>query len=347
MQIGISTFVELVPDARTGEQVSPRQRMQDLVEEVVLADEVGLDVVGIGEHHRPDFLSSSPATVLAGLATRTRQVQLTSAVTVLSSDDPVRVFQQFATLDLLSDGRAEIMAGRGAFIESFPLFGYDLADYDALFDEKLDLLLTLRSHEKVTWRGRHRPPLTDLGVYPRPVRNPLPVWLAVGGTPESVLRAGRLGLPMMLGIIGGPWARFAPLAQVHRQAATEAGHPVPALGINSHLHVAKTSQQAREQFYPYYASYLTTMLRGRGLSSLGQSDFAALVSPEGAAFAGSPSEITDKILAQYELFGHQRFLAQVGVGTMPHEMVMQAIELLGTSVLPAVRAATGKTPSAD
>ncbi len=340
MEIGISTFVELVADPHTGRTTSPAQRMRDLVEEVTLADQVGLDVVGIGEHHRPDFVSSAPAVILAGLATRTERIRLSSAVTVLSSADPVRVFQEFATVDLLSGGRAEVMAGRGAFIESFPLFGYDLADYDTLFEEKLALLVAVREREEVTWRGTSRAPLVNAGVYPRPVQDPLPVWVAVGGTPESALRAGRLGLPMMIGIIGGAAERFTPLARLHQRAAEQAGRPAPGVGINSHLHVARTSQRAADDFYPYYSAYMTTMLRGRGMSTLGRSDFDVMRTQRGAVFCGSPQEITDKILYQHGLFAHRRFLAQVGVGAMPHAMVMEAIELLGTQVLPAVRAAT-------
>src|ERR687884_1470680 len=234
MELGIYTFAETTPDPRTGRTVSPRQRLRDLIEEIELADRLGLDVFGVGEHHRPDFAVSAPAVVLAAAAERTQRVRLTSTVTVLSSDDPVRVFQDFATLDLLSGGRAEIMAGRGSFIESFPLFGYDLADYDDLFSEKLELLLALRRSERVTWSGRHRPALDGEGVYPRPVQDPLPVWVAVGGTPKSVVRAGALGLPMALAIIGGMPERFAPFAELHRRAAAEYGHPEPALSINSH-----------------------------------------------------------------------------------------------------------------
>src|SRR5476651_211051 len=243
MELGIYTFAELTPDPATGRTIDPATRLRNLLEEVELADQVGLDVFGVGEHHRPDFAVSTPAVVLAAAAERTKRIRLTSAVSVLSSDDPVRVFQDFATLDLLSGGRAEIMAGRGSFIESFPLFGYDLNDYDELFAEKLELLLALRDSERMTWSGKHRPPLEDVTVYPRPLQDPLPIWVAVGGSPESAARAGLLGLPMALAIIGGLPERFAPFAEIHRRAAAEAGHERPALSINSHGFIAESSRE--------------------------------------------------------------------------------------------------------
>src|SRR5215470_2498073 len=266
MELGIYTFAETTPDPRTGRTVSPAERLRDLLEEIELADQLGLDVFGVGEHHRPEFAVSSPAVLLAAAAARTSRIRLTSAVTVLSSDDPVRVFQDFATLDLLSGGRAEIMAGRGSFIESFPLFGYDLKDYDALFAEKLDLLLNVREAERVTWSGAHRPPLRGLGVYPRPIQQPLPVWIAVGGTPESVVRAGTLGLPMALAIIGGMPERFAPLAELYREAGRRAGHD-PAqliLSINSHGFIADDSQQAADDYFPSFAAAMSKIGRERG-----------------------------------------------------------------------------------
>src|SRR5438128_8295069 len=262
MELGVYTFAEL-----TSDEVSPQDRLRDLLEEIELAEQVGLDVFGVGEHHRPDFVVSAPAVVLGAAAVRTERIRLTSAVTVLSSDDPVRVFEEFATVDLLSGGRAEIMAGRGSFIESFPLFGYDLADYDELFAEKLELLLRLRDSVRVTWSGKHRAPLDDAGVYPRPLQDPLPIWLAVGGNPESAVRAGVLGLPMALAIIGGQPERFAPFAELHREAARRAGHdPVPALSINSHTYVADTSEQAAEDFFPSYAAMMNAIGRERGRS---------------------------------------------------------------------------------
>jgi probable LLM family oxidoreductase len=303
-----------------------------------LADEVGLDVFGVGEHHRPDFAVSSPAVVLAAGAARTSRIRLTSAVSVISSDDPVRVFQDFATLDLLSGGRAEIMAGRGSFIESFPLFGYELRDYDELFDEKLRLLLELRETEHITWSGRLRASIDDRGVYPRPVQDPLPVWVAVGGAPESAARAGALGLPMALAIIGGQPERFVPFAELHRRAAAEAGKGEPALSINSHSYVADSSQQAADEFYPSYAAMMNAIGRERGWQPIRRPDYDALRSLRGALVVGSPDEVVEKVLFQHELFGHQRFLAQISVGTLPHAKVMRAIELLGTEVAPQVRA---------
>ena len=339
MEIGIYTFGETTRDPTTGRMVSTAQRMRDLIEEVQLADQVGLDVYGVGEHHRPDFAISSPAVVLAAAAEHSKRIRLTSAVTVLSSDDPVRVFQDFATLDLLSGGRAEIMAGRGSFIESFPLFGYDLDDYDDLFAEKLDLLLALRDQERVTWSGHHRPPLNNLGVYPRPLQNPLPVWIAVGGTPQSVARAGTLGLPLALAIIGGAPERFVPLIDLYRESAQRAGHDPAKLpvSINSHAFIADDAQTAADLFFPPYADVMTRIGRERGWSGMTREQFEMLRSPRGSLLVGSPQEVIDKILFEYELFRNDRFLAQLAVGTMPHEHVMRAIELLGTKVAPVVR----------
>ena len=343
MEIGIYTFGETTRDPRTGRMVSTAQRMRDLIEEVQLADQVGLDVYGVGEHHRPDFAISSPAVVLAAAAEHSKRIRLTSAVTVLSSDDPVRVFQDFATLDLLSGGRAEIMAGRGSFIESFPLFGYNLDDYDELFAEKLDLMLALREQERVTWSGKHRPPLNNLGVYPRPLQDPLPIWIAVGGTPQSVARAGTLGLPLALAIIGGAPERFVPLIDLYRESARRAGHDPAKLpvSINSHAFIADDSRTAADLFFPPYADVMTRIGRERGWSGMTREQFEMLRSPRGSLLVGSPQEVIDKILFEHELFQHQRFLAQLAVGTMPHGHVMRAIELLGTEVAPAVRKAIG------
>jgi probable LLM family oxidoreductase len=341
MEIGVYTFAETTPDPQTGRIISSAQRLRDLMEEIELADQVGLDVFGVGEHHRPDFAVSAPAVVLAAAAARTKRIRLTSAVTVLSSDDPVRVFQDFATLDLLSNGRAEIMAGRGSFIESFPLFGYDLGDYDELFAEKLDLLLTLRDNERVTWSGRHRPPLRDLGVYPRPAQNPLPVWIAVGGTPASVIRAAQLKLPLALAIIGGAPEQFVPLIDLYREAGERAGHRVSDLrvGINSHAFIADDSQHAADTFFPSYAEAMTRIGRERGWPPTTRRHFDASRSPRGALLVGDPQEVTDKILYEHELFRHDRFLAQFTVGSVAHDKVMRSIELLGTKVAPAVRSA--------
>ncbi|HEY9514913.1 MAG TPA: LLM class flavin-dependent oxidoreductase [Gemmatimonadaceae bacterium] len=343
MEIGIYTFAERTPDPRTGYLVSAEERLRDLLEEIELADQLGLDVFGVGEHHRPDYLVSSPAVVLAAAAARTKRIRLTSAVTVLSSDDPVRVFQDFATLDLLSGGRAEIMAGRGSFIESFPLFGYELDDYDELFTEKLGLLLELREKERVTWTGRHRAPLHGLGVYPRPLQDPLPVWIAVGGTPQSVVRAATLGLPMALGIIGGAPERFAPLVELYRESARRAGHDPDLLqiSINSHGFIADSSQEAAEDAFPPYMEVMGRIGRERGWLPPTRQQFDGERSRRGALLVGSPQEVTDKILFEHELFGHQRFLMQMTVGTMPHAKVMRSIELLGTVVAPAVRRELG------
>jgi probable LLM family oxidoreductase len=343
MEIGLYTFAETSADPVTGQTVSSAQRLREVLEEIELADQVGLDVFGVGEHHRPDFAASAPAVVLAAGAERSKRIRLTSAVSVLSSDDPVRVFQEFSTLDLLSGGRAEIMAGRGSFIESFPLFGYALDDYDELFEQKLELLLALRESEYVTWSGKHRPALNGLGVYPRPLQNPLPVWVAVGGTPQSVARAARLGLPMAIAIISGSPEQFAPLVALYRDTARRAGHDPARLpiSINSHAYVADTSQQAADEFFPSYAAMMTRIGRERGWPPTTRQQFEFLRSARGALAVGSPQEVVDKVLFQHELFGHQRFLAQMSVGAMPHAKVMRAIELLGTQVAPAVRRAIG------
>lgn len=344
MQIGIYSFAEITPDAVTGETVSAEQRLRDLLEEIELADQVGLDVFGVGEHHRPDFSVSAPAVVLAAAATRTKNIRLTSAVTVLSSDDPVRVFQDFATLDLISGGRAEIMAGRGSFIESFPLFGYDLSEYDELFSEKLDLLLKLRAGEHVTWNGRHRSAIDDLAVYPRPLQQPLPVWIAVGGTPQSVARAGTLGLPLAIAIIGGEPERFVPLVELYRNAAARAGHDPASLelSINSHGFIADTSQQAADDAFPPYAVTMGRIGRERGWPPPTRARFEAERAPRGAMLVGSVQEVIDKLLFEYELFHNDRFLIQFSVGTMPHAKIMRSIELLGTEVAPVVRREAGR-----
>jgi probable LLM family oxidoreductase len=340
VELGIYTFAEMTPDPATGRIVSPHQRLRDLIEEIELADQVGLDVFGVGEHHRPDFAVSAPAVVLAAAAERTRDIRLTSAVTVLSSDDPVRVFESFSTLDLLSGGRAEIMAGRGSFIESFPLFGYDLDDYDELFASKLGLLIELLGRERVTWSGPHRSPLHDVTVYPRPLQEHIPLWIAVGGNPDSVIRAGVLGLPMALAIIGGQPARFAPLADLHRRAAEHGGHGPLALSINSHGYIADTSQRAADEAFPAFKATMDQIGRERGWPAMTREDFESSRGLHGANLVGSPQEVAEKILHQHEIFGHDRFLIQLSVGTLPHDRIMRAIELFGTEVAPVVRAAT-------
>jgi probable LLM family oxidoreductase len=341
MEVGTFTFAEIGVDPWTGRAIDPAQRLRNLIEEAELAEQVGLDLFGVGEHHRPDFAVSVPAVGLAAVAARTRRIRLTSAVTVLGSEDPVRVFQEFATVDLLSGGRAEIMAGRGSFIESFPLFGHDLGDYDELFAEKLDLLLKLRASERVTWSGRHRAPLSDQPVYPRPLQDPLPVWIAVGGTPASAARAGALGLPMALAIIGGMPERFTTFTKIYREAAARAGHDPAILpvSINSHTYIAPESQQAADEFFPSYAGMMNRIGRERGWPAMTRADYEAMREPRGALFVGSPRQVVDKILRQHELFGHQRFAAQVSVGPLEHAGVLRTIELLGTEVAPEVRAA--------
>jgi probable LLM family oxidoreductase len=348
MELGIYSFGETDP-RKTGDPSVVAQRMRDLVEEIELADQVGLDVFGVGEHHRPDYVVSSPAIVLAAAASRTKRIRLTSAVTVLSSDDPVRVFQDFATLDLLSGGRAEIMAGRGSFIESYPLFGQDLDDYDELFAEKLQLLLKLRDSEVVSWKGTHRPSIEERGVYPRPLQQPLPVWIAVGGTPASVMRAGALGIPLAVAIIGGAPERFAPLVQLYRDAARRAGKDPAKLpvSINSHGFIADTSQSAIETAFPPYLETMGRIGRERGWPPPTRRQFEAEIAPRGAVFVGSPQQVIDKILFEHELFAHDRTLLQFSVGPMKHADILRSIELFGTVVAPAVRAALNAPPAAE
>jgi probable LLM family oxidoreductase len=338
-EIGVSSFADTMTDPETGATISAEQRLSNLLEEVELADKVGLDVFGIGEHHRPDFAASAPVVLLAAASQRSKNIRLSTAVTVLSTDDPVRVFEEFATLDLLSHGRAEIWAGRGSFTESYPLFGYDMANYDELAAEKLELLLKIRETERVTWSGKHRAPIEGRGVYPRPLQDPLPVWVGVGGNPGSVERAGRLGLPLMIAIIGGAPARFAPLVEYYRESAIAAGRDPSTLkvGINSHTHVAADSRQAADEFFPPYATIMTQIGRERGWSPMTRNQFESLRSPMGALLVGSVDEVIEKILYEHELFQHDRFVAQMGVGPQPHDEVLKAIELLGTKVAPVVR----------
>src|SRR4051794_10106835 len=322
MELGLYTFAEVHP--RPGETWSDAaaRRFAQLMEEAALADRLGLEVFGVGEHHRPDFAVSSPAVALAAIAARTSDIRLTSAVTVLSSDEPIRVFQDFATIDLISNGRAEIMAGRGSFVESFPLFGFDLDQYDELFADKLERLLAVRANERVN----------GLGVYPRPLQDPLPVWLAVGGNPPSAVRAGTLGLPMALAIIGGEPARFKPLVDLYRRSGGE------RVSINSHAYVAETGEQAADEFFPGYSAMMNRIGAERGWSPMSRPQFDALRSRRGALLVGSPDTVARKIIAQHEIFGHERFLAQMSVGTMPHEQVRRSIELFATEVAPRVEA---------
>jgi probable LLM family oxidoreductase len=348
VELGLATFADLPLGA---DAPHAALRLRELLEEIELADQLGLEVFGVGEHHRPDYAVSAPPIALAAAAARTQKIRLSSAVTVLSSADPVRVFQDFATLDLLSGGRAEIMAGRGSFTESFPLYGFDLDDYDELFAEKLELLLALRSSERVTWSGRHRPAQHDVGVYPRPLQDPLPVWIAVGGTPASVARAGMLGLPLMIAIIGGPPARFAPLVDLYRRALAQGGAPAgpagPAVGINSHTYLAATSQRAADEYFPAYSQVMNRIGRERGWPPMTRAQFDAACGPEGHLLVGSPQQVVEKILAEHELFGHDRFLAQVSIGALPHARAMRAIELFGSEVAPVVWATLAGRPTAE
>lgn len=341
MEIGISTFGEVHPERVAGGARESYARMQELLEEAKLADATGLDVFALGEHHRPDFIISSPEVVLGAIAAVTQRIRLSSSVTVLSSADPVRVFQQFAELDLLSGGRAEILAGRGSFTESFPLFGYSLNDYNELFVEKLDLLMHINQHEIVNWQGRFRPAIRNLGVYPRPLQPSLPIWLAVGGTPSSAVRAGKLNLPMTLAILGGRPSQYVPFIQLYRKSALEAGHD-PAklqLGINSQFHLAEDSDQAADDFYPSYEKLMNRVGKERGWSPMTREQFEFMRLPDGPLFVGNVKEITDKIIYQHGLFGHTRFLAQLVKGSIAQEKVMKSIELLGVKVAPAVREA--------
>jgi probable LLM family oxidoreductase len=339
MEIGVYTFGDLGIHPLTKAGIAPRQRMLNLMEEIVLADELGLDVFAVGEHHRPDYLISSPTVVLGAAAVKTKSIRLSSAVTVLSSDDPVRVFQQFAEVDLLSGGRAEIMAGRGSFIESFPLFGYNLQDYDELFSEKLEMLLQLNDGEIFSWKGKHTQTITGRGVYPRPYQNKLPLWIGVGGTPESVIRAAEHGLPMALAIIGGLPARFSPYVQLYKNIYAKTGHDPDnmQLGINSHTYIADDSQNARDEFYHPYSDVMNRIGSERGWPPGTREQFEASTELQGALLVGSPQEVIDKILYQHDLFGHTRFLAQMSLGAMPHDKILHSMELLATEVVPAVK----------
>jgi probable LLM family oxidoreductase len=340
MEIGLYSFAENTPDMlNDGRVQAPAERLADLLEEIALADELGLDFFGLGEHHRPDFVASAPTTILAAAAARTKSIRLSTAVTVLSSEDPIRVWQQFATLDLISGGRAEIMAGRGSFIESFPLFGYDLDDYDALFEEKLAELLEIRKGGKVNWPGsEHTRPIPGIEIYPKPLQDPLPLWIAVGGTPNSVARAAYYGLPLMIAIIGGRPQQFAPLVQLYRDTAQKVGHDLAKLpvGISAHGFLADDSQAALDIAFPAHQVTMSRIGRERGWPPTTREQFEAGATPRGAYFIGSPQQVIDKILAQHEWFGHRRFGLQLSVGTLPHDKVMHAIELLGTVVKPAV-----------
>ncbi len=340
MELGITTFAEAYPDPLTGEKISHGDRLRQVLEEIVLAEQVGLDVYGVGEHHRPDFAASAPAVVLAAAAGRTNRIRLSPAVIILSSADPVRTFQDFATLDLVSSGRAELLVGRGSFIESFPLFGYSLSDYDELFSEKLDLLLAIRDNDKVTWSGKHRPPLQDQRIFPRPEQDPLPVWVGVGGTPESIVRAATRGLPVALAIIGGNPDRFAFFADLHRQTLVESGYDpanVP-LAVHAHGYIGDDPDQAADEYYPSYAIAMSTIGRERGWGPMTRGQFDMMRSPEGSLVLGDVDAAAAKIIRMREVLGIQRFMLHISVGTLPHDKVMRTIELLGTKVAPLVNA---------
>jgi probable LLM family oxidoreductase len=348
MQIGVDSFAAAISDPATGLTLEPVERMQHLLEEMELADQAGLDVFGIGEHHRAEFLDSAPTVILAAAATRTKTIRLASAVTVLSAADPVRVFQEFATLDLISHGRAEIVAGRGSFVEAYPLFGLRLEDYDSLFSEKLDLLLKIRENTHIRWSGKHRAPLTGQAVYPRPLQNPLPIWVGVGGTPASFARAGMLGLPLMVAIIGGQPARFRPLIDLYREAGRRAGHSPEKLivGLHSVGFLGDTTEQAADDFYPGYAHTFTEIGKERGWPPTTRAQFNAVRGPTGALLIGDAETVTEKILYVNEaLGGISRITFQMGVSTLPHQKMLRAIEILGTRVAPLVRKELAANPA--
>ena len=341
MELGISTFGEIPIEHISGGAVNAQKRIAELIQEAILADETGIDVYALGEHHRPDYVISSPEMVLAAVAAVTNNIKLSSAVTVLSSADPVRVYQNFATLDLISKGRAEIMAGRGSFIESFPLFGYDLNDYDELFTEKLELLLHINQNEIVSSKGRHRASINGRGVYPRAYQQQLPVWLAVGGTPQSVVRAGTLNIPLTIAILGGQPAQYVPHTDLYRRSAAKAGHDVTQLqlAINQHMYIADDSMQAADEFWPIYSAVMNRVGKERGWSPMSREQFEYLRQPGGPLLVGTAQEVADKIIAEHKLFNNTRFLAQTISGDIAHEKILHSIKLFGTKVAPIVRAA--------
>src|SRR5258707_576912 len=338
MQIGIDSFAAAFDESSRA--VNPAERLRQLVQQIEHADEVGLDAFGVGEHHRAEFLDSAPAVILGAAAVRTERIRLTSAVTVLSAEDPVRAFQNFATIDLLSRGRAEMIVGRGSSIEAFPLFGFRLEDYDALFAEKLDLLLNIREHEHVHWSGKYRPALTGQGVYPRPMQNPLPIWLGVGGTPQSFARAGALGLPLMVAIIGGEPRRFRPLIDLYREVGRRSGYSPDRLKVGVHAlgYVAATTQEAADDFFPGYARAIASVAKERGWPPVTRADFDAQRGPQGALMIGEPDEVVEKIIRHDRaLGGLARVTFQMNVASLPHVKIMQAIERIGERVVPALR----------
>jgi probable LLM family oxidoreductase len=337
MQVGIDSFAAWgeasLPD-------NPSERLRNLVQQIELADQIGLDVFGVGEHHRREFLDSAPAVILGAAAARTQRIRITSAVTVLSAADPVRVFQEFATVDLLSQGRAEMVVGRGSFIEAFPLFGLRLEDYDSLFEEKLELLLKIRENEHVHWSGEYRPTLSGQGIYPRPLQNPLPIWIGVGGTPQSFIRAGMLGLPLMVAIIGGETHSFRPLVDLYREAGRRAGHSPGQLkvGVHSIGYVAETTKEAADDFFPGYAHTMSEIGKERGWPRMTRASFETQLGPQGALLVGGPDEVAEKIVRHSKaLGGISRITFMMNPGSLPHEKLMRATKLIGTRVAPALR----------
>ncbi|AOZ94469.1 LLM class flavin-dependent oxidoreductase [Paenibacillus crassostreae] len=342
-EIGIYTLGDITPDPYTGKSISSQQRLQEILKASVLADEAGLDIIGIGEHHRLDYAVSATAVVLSSIAQITKRIKLTSATTVLSTIDPVRLFEEFATLDLLSNGRAEIIAGRGAFLESFPLFGYDLDDYDELFNENYELFQQLSLNDKLSWQGQYRSPINDVDISPRPIQEKIPMWIGVGGTLESAERAGRLGTGMAMAILGGDPSRFKPLVEAYRSAGIRAGHNMNTLkvGVTGHCYISTTTQQAKDEYYPYYSNYRKYVDHqlGKDLTKISRAEFDQMANPDTALFVGSPQQVVEKILQQYELFGHQRFMAQLDIGGIPYDQVARNIEFLATEIAPRVRRA--------
>ncbi|MEX2604713.1 MAG: LLM class flavin-dependent oxidoreductase [Gracilimonas sp.] len=342
MELGIYTFVENTPIEGKSELQHPSKRLDQLMEEIQLADELGLDVFAIGEHHREEYVSSSPSTLLAAAAARTKNIKLSSAVTVLGSEDPVRVYQQFSTIDLLSKGRAEIMVGRGSFVESFPLFGYDLKDYEELFSEKLQLLLNLRESKTITWQGKHRPNINNRGVYPQPYQDKIPVWRAVGGTPKSAYEAGAMGIPMAIAIIGGHPEQFRQMVDLHKKGAADYDEPEQPVSINSHGFIADTTGEAADIAFPAFKTTMDKIGKERGWPPMSRQQFDASITLKGANVVGSPQDVIDKILYQHEIFGHDRFLLQMSVGSVPHDKLLKSIELFAKEVAPVVREKIGQ-----
>ncbi len=344
IEFGMMTFADMEPETVPRKGINAHQRIQNLLEEIKLADKLGIDVFGVGEHHRDDYAVSSPTTILAAAAAVTENIKLSSAVTVLSSEDPVRVYQQFATVDLISNGRAEIMAGRGSFIESFPLFGYDLNDYNELFDEKLNLLLHINQNETVNWKGNHRASIKNKGVFPRAMDGEIPVWIAAGGTPASAIRAAKLNLPLMLAIIGGMPDQFVPFINLYKKTALESGISKENLqvGINNHVYVGENDEEIADAFFPYYAQMMDRVGRDRGWQPMSKQQFEYMRSPQGSLMVGSVEKVVDKLVYEYELFGFTRFFAQASLGFVPHEMTMKSIELFATQVIPEFRRRIGE-----